>query len=259
MMSACISEAATRTSATLCLAVSCRWSRASSQPSIESGSGRLQIARLDGEQGQSADRASDGEPHLEASLRKRHRAFNRQLRQDGRAADVIPNCSIISPAEFMASGWSVKAMHRMLVLSSAYQMSSARERVGRQESIRANKLLQHMPVRRLEAEAIRDSMLATAGTLDRDAVRPERAAAHQCSSRMAAESRRSGPLDGARPAEHLYPGASQLHDAVVRGVRLSVADQRDRGSNGLDRAVASADDDEQRVHRAAGIEVGRAA
>ena len=57
------------------------------QPSIESGSGRLQIATLDGQQGQSADRASDGEPHLEASFRKRHRAFNRQLRQNGRDAE----------------------------------------------------------------------------------------------------------------------------------------------------------------------------
>ena len=90
--------------------------------------------------------------------------------------------------EFVASGWSVKAMHRMMVLSSAYQMSShASETAAKVDP--TNKLLQHMPVRRLEAEAIRDGILAIAGTLDRDDVRPERSAAHQSRIRMAAESR----------------------------------------------------------------------
>ena len=69
-------------------------------------------------------------------------------------------------AMFVESGWSVKQMHRLLVLSSAYRMAS----VGREEA-RAkdpeNRLLSHMPVRRLEAEAVRDAVLAITGTLDR--------------------------------------------------------------------------------------------
>ena len=67
---------------------------------------------------------------------------------------------------FQDSGWSVKALHREIVLSSVYRTSS-------QGSHRAasvdpeNKLLQHMPIRRLEAESIRDAMLAVSGGLNR--------------------------------------------------------------------------------------------
>ena len=66
---------------------------------------------------------------------------------------------------FMASGWSVKDLHRSIVLSSTYRMSSAEsEAASRRDP--ANRLLSHFPVRRLEAEAIRDSVLAVAGSLD---------------------------------------------------------------------------------------------
>ena len=65
----------------------------------------------------------------------------------------------------MASGWSVKDLHRSIVLSSTYRMSSA-ESVAAVERDPANRLLSHFPVRRLEAEAIRDSVLAVAGSLD---------------------------------------------------------------------------------------------
>jgi hypothetical protein len=69
-------------------------------------------------------------------------------------------------SEFVRTGWSIKAMHRMMVLSSTYRMAStASERA--QQVDPSNKLLQHMPVKRLEAEAIRDSLLAVSGRLDR--------------------------------------------------------------------------------------------
>jgi len=67
--------------------------------------------------------------------------------------------------QFIKSGWSIKAMHRMMLLSSTYQMSSAADPAA-QKLDPQNKLLQHMPVRRLEAEAIRDSLLAISGRLD---------------------------------------------------------------------------------------------
>jgi cytochrome c553 len=67
--------------------------------------------------------------------------------------------------EFVRGGWSVKALHRLLVLSSAYQMSSqpdpARTRLDPE-----NRLLHRMPIRRLEAEAIRDTILALSGRLN---------------------------------------------------------------------------------------------
>ena len=66
---------------------------------------------------------------------------------------------------FIASGWSVKAMHREMLLSAAYQMSSAEDTSNRDPE---NRLFSRAPIReRLDAEALRDSILAAAGTLDR--------------------------------------------------------------------------------------------
>ncbi len=67
--------------------------------------------------------------------------------------------------EFRASGWSMKHMHRLMLLSHAYRMSSG-EQPDALAKDPANKLLHRFPVQRLEAEAIRDSLLAVAGSLD---------------------------------------------------------------------------------------------
>jgi mono/diheme cytochrome c family protein len=67
---------------------------------------------------------------------------------------------------FIASGWSVKTMHREMMLSAAYQMSS-RFDAKNNESDADNKYLWRANRRRLEVEAWRDGMLAVAGKLDR--------------------------------------------------------------------------------------------
>jgi hypothetical protein len=69
-------------------------------------------------------------------------------------------------AQFVRSGWSLKAMHRTIMLSAAYQQASR----PAQETAAAdpdNRLLGRMNRRRLDAEALRDSLLAVAGQLDR--------------------------------------------------------------------------------------------
>jgi hypothetical protein len=67
--------------------------------------------------------------------------------------------------EFVRRGWSAKEMHRVMMLSSTYQMSSAyNERAA--ETDPENTLLWRMPRRRLEAEAIRDGIMAASGGLD---------------------------------------------------------------------------------------------
>jgi cytochrome c553 len=68
-------------------------------------------------------------------------------------------------SRFVESGWSIKAMHRLILLSSAYRMSAAPD-ARAIEIDPQNKLVHHVPVRRLEAETIRDSILAVAGKLD---------------------------------------------------------------------------------------------
>ena len=68
--------------------------------------------------------------------------------------------------EFMDRGWSMKAMHRLMLTSEAYQMSS-KDVAANVKVDPENRLFWRMPRQRLEAEAIRDHILAVAGTLDR--------------------------------------------------------------------------------------------
>src|SRR5437763_16243134 len=56
-------------------------------------------------------------------------------------------------------------MHRLMLLSSTYQMAS-RTDADADRADPDNKLLHKMPLRRLEAECIRDAMLAVSGRLD---------------------------------------------------------------------------------------------
>ncbi|MEO1992818.1 MAG: DUF1553 domain-containing protein [Pirellulales bacterium] len=67
--------------------------------------------------------------------------------------------------QFIASGWSVKALHRLILMSRTFQQASYMSSLA--ETVDAdNTLLWRFPSRRLEAEAIRDSMLAVSGELN---------------------------------------------------------------------------------------------
>jgi hypothetical protein len=67
--------------------------------------------------------------------------------------------------EFVRCGWSMKAMHRLMVTSTTYRQSSERTAAAA-SSDPQNRLLSHMPLRRLEAEIVRDSLLFVAGQLN---------------------------------------------------------------------------------------------
>ena len=72
-------------------------------------------------------------------------------------------------SEFIAGKYSMKALHRLIVMSDLYRQSSAATpelRAANQRIDPDNKYLWRYPLRRLEAETIRDSVLAAAGTLD---------------------------------------------------------------------------------------------
>jgi hypothetical protein len=66
---------------------------------------------------------------------------------------------------FVADGWSMKKLHRLIVLSSVYRQSS-RDHAEYRKSDPLNLLLWHQNRRRLDLEAMRDSILAVSGTLD---------------------------------------------------------------------------------------------
>jgi hypothetical protein len=68
-------------------------------------------------------------------------------------------------ARFVAEGWSVKRLVRFLVLSKTFRMSNRLSTAGKGIDPQ-DRLLHHYPARRMEAEAIRDSILAVSGRLD---------------------------------------------------------------------------------------------
>jgi len=68
-------------------------------------------------------------------------------------------------AEFAASGWSIKHIHRLIVNSAAFRQSA----VGTEEARAAdpeNAFLSHFSRRRLDADEVRDSVLAATGALN---------------------------------------------------------------------------------------------
>lgn len=68
-------------------------------------------------------------------------------------------------AEFVRSGWSIKALHRLMMTSTAYRQSSRVEPAAR-DLDPDNILLSRMPLRRMDAEVLHDSILQATGRLD---------------------------------------------------------------------------------------------
>ena len=73
--------------------------------------------------------------------------------------------------EFIRSGWSVKHMHKLIMLSDTYQQSNRMNAKGRKIDA-DSRLLWRFPSRRLEVEVIRDSILLVSGNLNLEAGGP---------------------------------------------------------------------------------------
>jgi hypothetical protein len=134
------------------------------QPPIGSGSGRLELAeKIAGPDNPLTARV------MVNRIWKHHFGYGlvRSTDNFGRTGDLPTHPELLDylAARFVESGWSVKALHRMIVLSNAYQMSSG-ENAAAAKIDPQDKLLHHFPVQRLEAEAIRDSILAVSGALN---------------------------------------------------------------------------------------------
>ena len=111
--------------------------------------------------------------------------------------------------QFVESKWSVKAMHRMIMLSSAYRLSSSPDAANAKIDA-DNQFLWKMNRQRLEAEAVRDNVLAVAGTLNLKAGGPPIA------TPLTAEEK-----DGMRDMSE-WPISSDPDDYVRRSVYLYV-------------------------------------
>ena len=97
-------------------------------------------------------------------------------------------------ARFIADGWSVKDLHRSILYSKAYRMDSIGSDAAAERDP-TNKLLSYMPVRRLEAEAIRDAILSVSGALDPSIGGPS-VMPHISEHQDGRGKPKSGPLDG---------------------------------------------------------------
>lgn len=101
---------------------------------------------------------------------------------------------------FVEGGWSIKSMHRLIMLSSAYQMSTAYDATAAERDPE-NVLLWRMPRRRLEAESIRDGILSVAGAL----VHVEGGSILKYKDRQyVANTAKGGDIDYDRPSRAVY-------------------------------------------------------
>src|SRR5205814_1903957 len=67
-------------------------------------------------------------------------------------------------SDFVDHGWKLKRLHKLIMTSTAYRQSSHRNPQGDRQDPE-NRLYWRKPVQRLDAEVIRDAILATSGTL----------------------------------------------------------------------------------------------
>ena len=111
---------------------------------------------------------------------------------------------------FMEEGWSQKKLIRLLVMTQAFQASSRPSPAAKQLDPE-NRLLSHYPARRLDAEAIRDTILAVSGRLDRKLYGPSIDPYRSTEKKK----RRlySGPLDG-RGRRSIYTKVTLMEGPV---------------------------------------------
>ena len=73
--------------------------------------------------------------------------------------------------EFVRSGWSLKEMHRLMMTSQAYRQSSRVPQMALDKDPE-NELLSRMPMRRMSAEILYDSILHATSRLDSEQFGP---------------------------------------------------------------------------------------
>jgi hypothetical protein len=129
------------------------------------GSGRLELAQaIIGEGGALAARVIVNrvwQQHFGAGLVRTPSDFGRQGERPSHP-ELLDDLA----ARFVASGWSLKWLHREIMLSAAYQQSSRTSDRARVALDPDNRWLARMSRRRLEVEAWRDAVLSATGALD---------------------------------------------------------------------------------------------
>ncbi|MBL8796285.1 MAG: DUF1553 domain-containing protein, partial [Planctomycetia bacterium] len=165
------------------------------RPAPKQGSGRLELAR------QLVDPANPLTARVMVNRLWKHHfgeGLVRSVDNFGVLGEAPSHPELLDylATQFVQKGWSIKQMHKLLVLSNTYQMASKPGDAKAEETDPQNKLLHRMPIRRLEAEAIRDSLLTISGRLDPKLYGP--GVMPHLTPHMSGRGRPgvSGPLDG---------------------------------------------------------------
>ena len=168
-------------------------------------------------------------------------------------------------ARFVASGWSVKAIHRLIMLSHVYQQTSASNPAGVAIDPE-NQFLWRWNRHRLEAESFRDSLFAVTGGLDlssggpgfQDVSTPRRSL-YLMATRTGSKTAEFGPLFDAPDCSGIVERRNEsivapqalflMNDPLVTALAASLAER-------ISREVSSADD-RLRIERLYKITLGR--
>jgi hypothetical protein len=103
-------------------------------------------------------------------------------------------------SDFRENNWSIKSLIREIVLSQTYRQSSTLNPANTQQKVTLadpqNILLHKMPIRRLQAEAIRDAILSFSGRIDKKLFGPS-VPIYKTAFMTGRGGKKNGPLDGA--------------------------------------------------------------
>ncbi len=120
-------------------------------------------------------------------------------------------------SEFMANGWRLKPLHRLMMTSTTYRQSSRHE-----ASLRAdpeNRFYGRMKLRRLDAEALRDSILAVSGKLNSTQFGPPVAVARDTAGRVVTGAQQTDSNGDPTGVERL--GGSEFRRSIYVQMRRS--------------------------------------
>lgn len=112
--------------------------------------------------------------------------------------------------ELVRSGWRMKAVHRLLLNSWTFRQSG-QMREAAYKADPENRLLWRFPMRRLDAEAIRDALLAVSGQLDLTMGGPYVATSRGAAGEITVSAQNSA---SARRSVYLYSRRTQIHSVL---------------------------------------------
>ena len=131
-------------------------------------SGRRELAEWLAVAGQPADGPRDRQPRLALAVRRRAWSAPTTTSAPPARRRRTRSCSTTWRSRFVEDGWSMKKLVRAIVLSPDVSAVVGRRRRRRRPPTRRTGCSARANRRRLEAECIRDTMLAVSGQLDRD-------------------------------------------------------------------------------------------